>query len=185
MPIYPDIPIVHYYPGPERFVRALVAELTPPPTSILDVGTGHGGVFDTGFWTENPTVTRRVACDIGWIRPLPPQWQPVCGVDVCDLSARFGEASFDYVQCMEMMEHVPIDRQRRALENLVAVTRQLVVITSADEGQHRGPEQAAIELRNPHQRYVRQPAVDDLRSLGFEVRVEHYDRRQLVAWMFI
>jgi hypothetical protein len=63
------------------------------------------------------------------------------------------------------------------------VARKMVFITSADEEHHRGEEQERIEKINPHQAYVKQPSVEDLRALGFEVRLEHLERRQIVAWL--
>jgi hypothetical protein len=66
-----------------------------------------------------------------------------------------------------------------------------VLITSADELHHgydeegrfdETSEQARVEKVNPHQRYVSQPSVSDLRDLGFAVFVERAARRQLVAW---
>ena len=43
-------------------------------------------------------------------------------------------------------------------------------------------EQARIERENPYQKYLGQPRVSDLRELGFDVRVECTERRQLIAW---
>ena len=44
MPIYSDLPIFEYYPRKELAIRELVEPLGI--NSLLDVGAGHGGVFD-------------------------------------------------------------------------------------------------------------------------------------------
>jgi len=176
MPTYPDLTPCDYYPNPELFFRRILAPLDV--TSILDVGAGHGGVFDYGYWTAK-SITR-AACDLTWMRAMDPAWECRTGVDVQRLVEAYGAKSFDLVQCMEVLEHVP--NPRLALEQLVAVARKAVIITSADETQHEGPEQEAIEKVNPGQRYLAQPRVEDLLDLGFEVRVERAHRRQLVAW---
>ena len=113
----------------------------------------------------------------------------ISGVDVQRLTDFYPRKSFDYVQCMEVLEHVP--DTRAALEQLTLVARKLVVITSADEAYHgyddegnfdEGSQQAVWQRRNPYQRYFGQPLVSDLQELGFEVLVEEKARRQLIAW---
>jgi SAM-dependent methyltransferase len=127
--------------------------------------------------------------DIYSVREMDPAWEIRLGVDVQRLSDFFEPRSFDVVQCMEVLEHVPTPRA--ALEQLSTVARKLVVITSADELQyaydeqgnfHEDSEQARIERENPYQKYLGQPRVSDLRELGFDVRVECTGRRQLIAW---
>ena len=177
MPIY-DLPTIDYYPQPELCKRELFRDCLFE--SVLDVGAGHGGVFDLEFWQSNPFVKRKAACDIAWIRDLPPGWETKLGVDVCELDKHYGEREFDFVQCTEVLEHVANSRQ--ALEQLIRVARKAVFITSADETAHIGPEQEAIEQVNRYQAYIMQPRIDDLKELGFSVRVESRLRRQIVAW---
>lgn len=179
MPVYKNVATLAYYPGPEDVVRKIFMGLDC--TSVLDVGAGHGGVFDLARWDMDPRVTRKEACDIYWIRDLPPGWAVRVGVDVCALDDAYAENEFDFVQCCEVLEHV-VDT-RRALEQLVRVARKAVFITSADETHHEGPEQAAIEKINAHQAYVGQPKIQDLVDLGFEVRVDSGTKRQIVAWL--
>jgi SAM-dependent methyltransferase len=174
MPIYPNLPVVGFN---EEFARVLRADIDVD--SILDVGAGHGGVFDYHYWDALP-MGRREACDIHWIRPMSERWCVRLGVDAQALPYADGE--FDVVQCMEVLEHV--EDPRRALEELVRVARKFVVISSADETHHEGPEQEAIERTNVHQRYRMQPKVADLDALGFRVCVDA-SRRQLIAWKYV
>lgn len=180
MPIYSNLPLADYYPKPERFIRKLYAGLKVE--SVLDVGAGHGGVFDCGYLTDLQ-MTRREACDIHWIRPMDSAWATRVGVDAERLTSYYDEKSFDLVQCMEVLEHMP--NPLKALEQFCEVARKIVVITSADEEHHRGDEQVAIEKINPYQKYVGQPSVDGMRDLGFTVMVDNLTRRQLIAWKLI
>jgi SAM-dependent methyltransferase len=156
--------------------------------SILDVGSGHGGVYDYDFWTCAP-LRKRGTCDIHAVREMSSKWKTKAGVDVQRLTDFYKPDSFDLVQCMETLEHVP--DSRAALEQLCAVARRMVLITSDDELHHgydeqgrfhEESEQARYQRENPYQRYIRQPSVGDLRELGFEVSVEAEGRRQLIAW---
>lgn len=190
MPQYAELPTILMHPHPERVVRQIIELFAgmDQVDSILDVGSGHGGVFDYDFWNR-ADISRRATCDIHSVREMEEEWEVQTGVDVQRLSDFYEPDSFDYVQCMEVLEHVP-DR-RRALEQLCVVARKLVVITSADELHHGFDEQgdfdpdsaqARCEAVNPHQRYIEQPSVSDLRDLGFAVFVERTARRQLIAW---
>lgn len=179
MPIYTDVQPFDYYPHPEMKMREIFKGIEF--RSILDVGAGHGGVFDIARWNDDPTVVRREACDIHWIRPMPAFWTTKIGVDVQELDKHYGKDEFDYVQCCEVLEHVPDNR--KALEQLVRVAKKAVFISSADEMHHIGPEQEAIEKINVHQKYVAQPKISDLRELGFTTYVTSDAMRQIVAWL--
>lgn len=179
MPIYKDVKPITYYPGPERVARKLFEGIEF--TSILDVGAGHGGVFDLERWDRDPKVVRKEACDLFWIRQMPADWVTRLEVDACELDKHYRPGSFDFVQCCEVLEHIP--NNRLALEQLVKVAKKAVFITSADEMHHIGPEQEALEKINKAQAYVGQPKVKDLEELGFEVRVTDDAYRQLVAWL--
>jgi SAM-dependent methyltransferase len=193
MPEYPDLPTILMHPHPELVIRRVIDLFAglEEIDSVLDVGSGHGGVFDYDYW-RRADLSRRATCDIHSVREMSEEWETQSGVDVEQLSDTYPPASFDYVQCMEVLEHVP--DSRTALEQLNLVARKLVVITSADELHHgydsfgnfdETSEQARIERINPHQRYIRQPRVSDLRDLGFAVFVERTARRQLIAWKAI
>lgn len=180
MPTYPNLRVLNYYPNPEEFCRWLRRFLDI--SSILDVGAGHGGVFDCGRWTQI-YMDRREACDIFKVRDLPPEWAVKNGVDATKLLDHYDEKSFDMVQCTEVLEH--IEDSRKALECLVKVARKFVFITSADETHHEGEPQERIQAINPAQAYIKQPSVSDLEELGFTVGVDNVRGRQLIAWKYL
>ncbi len=178
------------HPHPELVIRRVIELFVGMDQidSVLDVGSGHGGVFDYDFWNR-ADVSRRATCDIHSVREMEEAWETRSGVDAQRLTDFYEPDSFDYVQCMEVLEHVP--DSRRALEQLSLVARKLVVITSADELHHGYDEegnfhedsaQARCQAINPYQRYIKQPSVSDMRDLGFAVFVERTGRRQLIAW---
>lgn len=179
MPVYNNVETMDYYPNPELKKREIFKDLTFE--SILDVGAGHGGVFDIDFWEKDPNVKVREACDIHWIRPMSSLWTTKLGVDVTKLNDFYEEKSFDFFQCIETLEHVP--NSRLALEQLKRVAKKAVFITSADETHHEGPEQEAIEKINKYQAYIEQPKINDLIDLGYQVRIESEQKRQIVAWL--
>lgn len=178
--IHKNLEPVSYYPGPELFWRKIHEPMGI--TSVLDVGAGHGGVFDYAYWTEKKDVIKE-ACDIFWIRPMDSCWTTRVGVDVTRLSRHYPEKSFDLVQCFETLEHVK--QSSEALMELCKVARKLVILTSADEMHHVGPEQERIEKTNRHQAYVDQPSVAVMAKMGFKVMVESRERRQIIAWKVI
>lgn len=178
MPIYDNVPTIRMYPDPELNKRTIFEGIRFD--SILDVGAGHGGVFDLDYWEKN-NCTRKEACDIFWIRPMPSGWVTKTGVNVMELDKHYHENEFDYVQCVETLEHV--ENPRKALEQLKRVAKKAVFISSADEMHHIGEEQIAIEAINPNQAYKGQPSVEDMVELGYTVMVEEKERRQLFAWL--
>ncbi len=180
MPVYNNLGTIPYR-EPEKTIRSLWAHLSIE--SVLDVGAGHGGVFDFGYLTALPQLVKKEACDIHWIRPMEGGWKTKIGVNVMELSKHYGVREFDYVSSYECLEHV--ENPELALEQLCYVANKIVIITSGDEMSHQGEEQAAIEKINPHQAYRRQPKVDKLLELGFEVRVDEDTRRRLIAWRYI
>lgn len=176
MPIYKDLPQFPFYPDKEKSIRKLHEHL--PILSMADISAGHGGVFDNDYW-QRKQLDRRVATDLFWLKPMAPEWEQVLKVDVQDMH-QFADKSFDYVQCLETLEHVP--DTFKALKELCRIARKMVLITSADEMHHVGEEQEAIEKINPNQKYICQPKVADLKKLGFVVNVDNYNQRQLIAW---
>jgi SAM-dependent methyltransferase len=190
VPTYPDLPIIELAPHPELVLRGAIDRAVGLGRidSILDVGSGHGGVYDYDYWTQ-ARLRRRATSDIHSVREMSRKWETKTGVDVQRLTDFYEPHSFDLVQCLEVLEHVA--DSRRALEQLCAVARRMVLITSADERHHGYDEfgrldpdsdQVRYERVNPYQRYIRQPAVSDLQELGFEVFVEADALRQLIAW---
>lgn len=178
--IFDKLPRIDLGTAPEQFWRSIHGHM--PIDSILDVGSGHSGVHDCGYWTDRQ-MTRKASCDIFSCRPSPPCWEIHEGVDACKLVDHFGPKSFDLVQCMECLEHI-VD-SRTALEQLCAVAKKLAMISSCDEYWHAGPGQEYYESINKYQKYVGQPLVSDLLELGFEVAVDNHSLRQLLAWKVI
>lgn len=179
MPIYTEVEPIQYYPNPEGFFRNIHAPLNIE--SILDVGAGHGGVFDGGYWNPKPIL--KVAADMAFVRPTDPSWRIDLRVDATRLLTHYGEKSFDMVQCLETLEHIPDNRS--ALEEMVKVARKAVFITSCDRGHHQGPLYEESVKRNPYNAYTGQPKIKDLIALGFHVHVEHTECRQIIAWKII
>ena len=176
---YPDLQEIQFYPEKEGCIRGLLDGLEIH--SILDVGAGHGGIFDYGYWDANTAVQRREACDLFFCRPMSERWVSKIGVDARKLTDHYAKKSFDYVQCMETLEHMtdPI----KAIEQMLLVARKAVVITSASIGHHIGPAQEESEKWNPHLKYIAQPPVAGMLKLGMEVRVANMtEKSQLIAW---
>lgn len=151
--------------SPESYLEDLVRGLRVE--SVLDVGTGHSGVFDYWFWESKPL--RRKAClDIALIREdIDPSWER----HYADArSLPFPDDSFDVVQCTEMIEHVPPEDHRRVLRELKRVARKLVFLTSSGLSQHRpSPEEDALEKINPFAKYQGIVSRDLLEEEGFEI----------------
>lgn len=181
MPRYDNVPAYEIYGSPGHLEETLrsIWNRVMPIDSVLDVGAGHGGCIDKNYW-DNQNI-RRVACDFDRVRPSE-KWECHEGVDVLKLSQYYGEKSFDIVNCMEVLEHV--SDTRKALEELCAVARKLVMISSADETHHWGDQYDRICEINPACKYIEQPRISDLVELGFEAYVEHHERRQIFAWKF-
>lgn len=134
--------------------------------SVLDVGAGHSGVFDKAYW-ERRALSKRVACDIFWIRPMEGPWEIIVPVDVHTLVDTFKPDSFDWVQCMETLEHV--ENPEAAILQIMQVCRVGAMVTSMGIGHHLGPEQEAIEKTNPHQAFRRQPDPEFMLDHGWQV----------------
>jgi SAM-dependent methyltransferase len=179
MPIYTNVPPIPYYPNPEGFLRKIHEPLGV--SSVLDIGAGHGGTFDGGYWNPKPVL--KVAADMFFVRPTDPTWRIDLGIDCTKLSDHYAPGSFDLVQCLETLEHIP--KNREALEEMCKVARKLVFITSCDEGHHAGPLYDESVRRNPYNAYTGQPLIEDLLDLGFHTHVEHFECRQIVAWKII
>lgn len=166
-------------PSPELAIRELHAHLDIK--SILDVGTGFGGVFDQGYW-EAKKMEKRACCDVFAMKDMNPLWERKLGVDVRELTEHYSVGSFDFVQCMEVLEHV--SECQRAVNQLVLVARKLVIITTSDEACHLGDGQALAERVNPHQRFRRMTGSMFFRKRGWAVGVEP-GGHQIIAWIYL
>jgi len=161
---------------PENWLIGLVGNLHVE--SVLDVGTGHSGVFAYHYWQSRP-LKRKACLDIALIREdIDPSWERHYA-DARNLP--FPDQSFDVVQCTEMLEHVPRGDHRRVLRELKRVTRKLVFLTASGRGQHRGGEQRELERRNPYARFRAFPSVDLLREEDFVI-LYYVPEKRVVAF---
>jgi hypothetical protein len=147
---------------PEDYLRNAIKGIEI--RSVLDVGTGHSGVFDYWFW-ESKNLEKKVCMDIHSIRN-DVGWKKVIA-DARNIP--YEDRSFDLVMCCEMIEHVPPEDHERVIRELIRVARKVVFLTSSGKAAHLGPEQERCERINPHQRYMGIVDVNLLKKHGFEI----------------
>lgn len=152
---------------PESYLEELVEGIEIK--SVLDVGTGHGGVFHYGWW-QKQSLERGACVDIHSIRPDIPGWEYHIA-DARELP--FPDNSFDHVQCLEMIEHVPTEDHERVIEELKRVTRKTVFLTTSGKAAHVGPEQETIEKVNPYQKYRKIVDRELLLDKGYNIVYYH------------
>lgn len=125
----------HNIDGAMRYftVIRLLAERYSPDLRILEVGSGSGGVTEflehrvTGV---DPAFERTSDRRTEWLEPVSGSVEAL----------PFEAGSFDAVLSVEMLEHVPEEMRRRALEELFRVTApggRLIVTFPADEAGER------------------------------------------------
>lgn len=172
----------------DQVLPRVFGSLPQPGEPLLDVGGGNG-VLALGYWR------RRTGCaptifDIwdGYQHAHP---GPFIEGDAVELIARFGFASWAWVQCTEMLEHVPKARGFRVLRNLVGVAAKGLYITTPCGFDYQ-PEKAQ---GNPHQVHVSGWEPHEIAAYGLEVLVngpeavhqwkekeQTYARPQIIAW---
>lgn len=137
--------------------------------SVLDVGTGHGGVFD--FWNWEAKALEWKGCvDIhSFRRDIPSSWFKV-KADGRHLP--FVDNAFDVVQSTEVLEHVPAEKHELFLSELCRVSRRLVFVTTTDETAHLGPDQKKCEEANPFQKFHHFPSASLFKKNGFQILLE-------------
>ncbi|MCF0440221.1 class I SAM-dependent methyltransferase [Klebsiella pneumoniae] len=134
--------------------------------SVLDVGTGPGGVFDFWNWEAKP-LELKVCVDIHSFRSdIPNTWFKV-KADGCMLP--FKDDVFDVVMSCETLEHVPPEKRITFLGELCRVSRRLVFVTASDITKHLGPLQEEIEKKNPFQKYRGFPPLSLFKKRGFKI----------------
>lgn len=137
--------------------------------SVLDVGTGHGGVFDFWFW-QSQTLELKGGVDIHYFRSdIPRSWFKV-KADGCKLP--FKDNSFDVVMSTETLEHVPLENQQSFLDELFRVSKGLVFVTTSDETAHLGEAQKKCEEQNPFVKYKAFPGIDLFLKNNFHLLLE-------------
>lgn len=149
--------------APEQYLREAIRDIEI--RSVLDVGTGHSGVFDYWYW-EGMNLEKKVCLDIKYIREDIPNWEKVIA-DARNLP--FPDNSFDLVMCCEMIEHVPVEDHEKVLTELIRVAKKCVYVTSSGQSAHLGPEQERCEKLNPHQKYIMIVSADLLEKFGFKI----------------
>ena len=116
------------------------------PRSVLDVGTGHSGVFDFWNW-ESRDLELKARLDVHSIRPdIPDSWLKVIA-DGADMP--FEDNIFDVVQSTETLEHVPPEKWDKFLDELCRVSKDLIYLTTSAQSEHLGKEQKRYEQANP------------------------------------
>ena len=134
--------------------------------SVIDVGTGHSGVFDYGRFQELE-LSYKACLDVYHIRPdIDKSWQRILA-SATHLPLRKG--CFDHVQSTEMIEHIRPAHHRLVLKELKRVASKCVFLTATGLSQHLGPEQIRCEGENPHQKYKEIVSKELLEDEGFEI----------------
>lgn len=152
--------------------------------SLLDVGSGHSGVFDFWFWEEKSPESKGMV-DINTFREdTPKSWFRV-KADARNLP--FRDSCFDVVSSTEMLEHVPSDGWQKVLDELYRVSKNLVYITTSDYTHHLGEEQKRIEQLNPFQKYQDFPKEELFVTNGFHILFASQDhmiafKRKIPEW---
>jgi hypothetical protein len=137
---------------------------------ILEVGCGESGPFllsqNTEYF-EKP----RVAVDPGAVAiPDDGSWsRQMIGGEV--ILKTFGENSFDFVQAMECLEHVPQDVSHNIARQVMLCARRYALISCASLGVHIGPNTQAYIDRNKYMPYWGQPNIEYLMSLGYQIKL--------------
>lgn len=140
--------------------------------SVLDVGTGHGGVFHYHWW-QGQDLGGKVCVDVHSFRPDIVGW----GLVLADARMLpFRDKVFDHVQSTEMIEHIPPQDHPKVVSELKRVARKTVFLTSSGPFHHEGPEQEEIEKVNPFQAY--QDIVDRrlLEEEGFDILYYNWEQ---------
>lgn len=96
------------------------------PSSVLDVGCGPG-IYAEAIQNlaSHPIVVRGVDSD-----PRAPAW-----VVPTDITVAHAPGVFDLVLCLEVLEHIPALRSRRALRYLIGAQPSTLLFSAAIPGQ--------------------------------------------------
>jgi len=94
------------------------------PDSVLEVGVGNKTVSN---YLENRGIDVTTT-------DIDPELEPDVVCDVRNLSDKFDGNSFDVVLCAEVLEHIPFEDFRGALDEIRRVTKGGVVLTLPNWG---------------------------------------------------
>lgn len=154
--------------SPESYLRELLMDVFPDSKieSLIDIGTGHGGVFDFWEW-EKRGLKLKVCTDIHCIREdIPNTWQKIItdGINI-----PYGDNTFDVVMCCEVMGNINIDKRDEFIKELERLSRRLIFITITDHIQRWGLEKESYEKKNSRQKYIEIPNVNFFIDHGFKI----------------
>ena len=161
---------------PEEYLRREISGMDI--NSVIDVGTGHGGVFDYWEWErKNPAL--KVCLDVKYIRPdISKTWHKI---KASATNLPFKDESFDLVVSTEIIEHVPVEKHEMAVSEMVRVARKGVYITSTDESAHQGLEYLKFVEFNPFNKYIEIVDENLLRKKGFKILLK--DEHRIKAFL--
>ena len=137
---------------------------------ILEVGGGEAGPFlvrqNTEYF-EKPRVSVdpyvvSIPEDGSWSRLI------IGGEKILET---FGENSFDFVQAMECLEHVPQALSHEIAKQVMLCARRYALISCASLGVHCGPTTQGYIDRNKFMPYWGQPNIEYLMSLGYNIKL--------------
>jgi len=152
---------------PESYLRRNIKGIEI--NSVLDVGTGHGGIFDYHRWNESD-LSYGACLDVAYIRPdIDAFWHRVLASATY---LPFRDNCFDHVQSTEMIEHIESRYHEQVLREFMRVARKTIYLTASDETAHRGPAQKRAEEWNPFNKYCGIVDSSLLRRFGFRMLLD-------------
>jgi len=150
--------------SPEEYLRNNISWIEID--SVIDVGTGHSGVFDYGRF-QSYDLSYKACLDVYYFRPdIDRAWHRILA-SATHLPLKDG--CFDHVQSTEMMEHIRSDYHRLVLKELKRIARKCVFLTATGLQQHLGPEQIMVEDLNPFNKYQDTVSKELLEDEDFEI----------------
>jgi hypothetical protein len=168
------VPYPKDHPG---YYQLAFGTTTPMGKGVLDIGAGTDGTFEMWNLREH-FIPPRIAIDPFAVREMP-DWQPIImkGEKILE---KFGENSFDFVQCTETLEHVDEDVGNDIAQQMLKVSKKYCLITCCGLSHHLGPINMEKVAKNEFIAYKGQPNIETLMDMGYTVRIcANY---QIVAW---
>lgn len=164
--------------SPEEYLRSNIR--WRDIESVIDVGTGHSGVFDYGRF-QGLDLSYKVCIDVYYFRPdIDRSWQRILA-SATHLPLRKG--CFDHVQSTEMMEHIKPEYHRLVLKELKRVASECVFLTATGVTHHLGPEQISVEILNPYNKYQEMISKALLEDEGYEILFYIKNELSMEKWL--
>jgi SAM-dependent methyltransferase len=122
----------------DRYAKLLGREpdLFDAGTTVLEVGCGPWGI---ALWLQRPVI----GLDKDHVEPRDALLEIVRGDATC---LPFDDASFDYVVCVDVLEHLASDQRASALRELIRVARRKALVTCPCGASARDAEAALAGL---------------------------------------